>query len=250
MAVRAGLVRYVEHVLATRTTYENIEEMPLLHHAVAPFHQGFYLYRPPDMIDLLIRFGADPNQKFEGLSAFALAISIYWRGRSPTTRGLYGQVVEHLLKKGSNPNVTVKHQRVTILPEGCFGNLKPEFRDIPITSLQSAVMESNRTVVKLLLDHGADIEGLRIHNWIYMARYDKPTYRLVKQYQDRSKAQDGSINAASSLDSRKTDFLPVKFEGKTYGFEVDEEIFESLFSLKDWDFYKEGQVIFLDDITF
>lgn len=195
LAVHAGLVLHVEHILIERQTYVQPRDGPVLHFAIleqsAP-RIGSPFVTSPDMIRLLISKGADTEEKRDGFTAFGFAFSQHtsYGYLSP----LHRAVLTVMLESGADPNVMAQRMAGSTGPQLEDDRLSPKETpplSVPdtavstiFTPLQLAVRKADRDLTKLLLVHGARTAALTPDDWRYMSDRDEPMLHLVKRYHD------------------------------------------------------------------
>ena len=186
LAIRAGLLLYVEEVLRRRgvrrrpksssdTKCNGIRNHALdggmLHYAIPPVKRGATRYAPsvttPEMIQLLVDWGADLEEFFGGVTPFGAAFAHYTK--ESTLRPEHQRILEHLLEIGADPSA------LALNATSRQGSTRP---------LQLAVRKNNYDLTKLLLSHGAKTVYLDKAEWRYMEKHDKQMLLLVNRYHE------------------------------------------------------------------
>lgn len=197
LAVRAGLVAYVNREFTKRQMYTQPRDVPLLHYAIFHPPKAVQISQPLvtrlEMIRLLISKGADLEIARDGLTAFAFAFMQYTRYGILMPKDL--GVLRLLLEAGASVNVAVQPSAAKIdyrfkaygsSADGTKHASIPDAVEMDDTMpLQLAVRKGNREITKLLLVHGASFATLDPVDWEYMRKYDKRMLHLVKQYHDK-----------------------------------------------------------------
>ena len=191
LAIYAGLVLHVEHILVESQIYVQSRTGPVLHFAIfdkAPSRNSSPSATRLEMIRLLISKGANTDEKRDGFTAFTFAFVQY------TKHGALSQdhraVLTLMLESGASPNVMAQRTAGSIesQPEDNRSSPNKTARlNVPdaavstiFTPLQLAVRKADRELTKLLLVNGAETAALTPDDWEYMHNHDKPMYHLVK----------------------------------------------------------------------
>lgn len=112
-AIQYGLYLYVEKKFATVNPLTmGVNGQPLLDFALRlPLQSTYNTDVDPQMVQLLLNHGADPNQLYDGISIWGhFLISIHKKKEwaSPQVRHIWAQTIEMLLHGGAKPDLRCK----------------------------------------------------------------------------------------------------------------------------------------------
>jgi hypothetical protein len=108
-AIECSLCRYLQRKLEDEDTSElNTLHMPALDYALmGPIDRQLFI--TPEMVSLLIEFGADPNRYFGGFTPWQKTLSHLLRNHDQLDKSsliYWRNLMDMLLKKGADPNAT------------------------------------------------------------------------------------------------------------------------------------------------
>lgn len=196
LAVQAGLGLYLEYALQKQvTSFSRMPSArPLLHYAVFPMPgtlagrrtDPFFLV--PKMVELLVQFGANIHQEFEGLTAFAHGFEEFCK-QGPLARNQL-KMLEALVRNGASLDVPLNF--ITQLPPSHRGSslglvmTGTTRRPFP---LQLAIYKDDLDAVDFLLNHQADLQTLTDDDWSflrigYLYGDHPPDFRRYQDVQD------------------------------------------------------------------